>query len=197
MIKFSKKPILTIIIPVRKGENAWVTIKSLCESKFKNFQILVVHDYYNNGSNATRNRGFKYVDTEYVLFSDNDIEWNENAIGCMINELETNKEISFCYGSYEMNGKKHCDCDFDLQKLKRRNYISTMTIIRTIHFTGFDESIKRLQDWDLWLSMISNGLIGKYCGKTIFKTAVRNGITFGNNISYDEAYNIVKNKHFS
>jgi len=68
-------------------------------------------------------------------------------------------------------------------------------LIRSDDFPCFDENIRRLQDWDLWLTMLEKGNIGTYCGKRIFVTYVRNGISFGNKLSYKVAKNIVLRKH--
>jgi hypothetical protein len=60
--------------------------------------------------------------------------------------------------------------DFDADSLCRGNYISTMSLIRTEKFPGFDESLKRFQDWDLWLTMLKEGDTGEFTGKCSFKT---------------------------
>lgn len=85
---------------------------------------------------------------------------------------------------------------FDREELKKHNYISTMSLIRAEDFSGFDEKIKRLQDWDLWLTMIEQGKTGVYCGKRIFSTkkGTEHKITAGYE-DYKKAYDIIKRKH--
>lgn len=69
-----------------------------------------------------------------------------------------------------------------------------MTLVRTADHPGWDNNIKRLQDWDVWLTMLSQGHTGKYIGQTIFSTPVRNGIT-RNSITWEEAIKAIKQKH--
>lgn len=69
-----------------------------------------------------------------------------------------------------------------------------MTMVRTVLHPGFDPAIKRLQDWDVWLTMLGMGLIGKYVGRILFETALRKGITT-NSISLEEARKAIVQKH--
>ena len=50
-------------------------------------------------------------------------------------------------------------------------YIHTMSLIRANDFPkhGWDENIKKLQDWDLWLTMSSQGKKGIFIDKFLFK----------------------------
>lgn len=184
---------ITVIIPCRETENAYKTLSSLAYQTLQNFNVIIVFDE-GKGANWARNQGFKHVDTPFVLFSDNDIAWDQEAIETLTEALK-NSGASYAYGSYEMDSRIYCNNPFDAETLKKGNYISTMSLIRTADFPGFDENIKRLQDWDLWLTMLGHGQYGISCGKKIFTTAVRSGITFGKNISYDEAALILKIKH--
>ena len=185
---------LTVVIPNKSEETPLLTIESLYNQTFKNFDIIIVNDFECN-ANAARNRGFKDVKTPYVLFSDNDINWDPDALQLMVNCLEQNPEVSIAYGSFDLEGNILSKEEWDTEALKRRNYISAMSMVRTAHHPGFDESIKRLQDWDVWLTMIEQGRIGKHINAQIFTTPKRiNGIS-RNSIPLDEATKIVKDKH--
>jgi hypothetical protein len=95
-----------------------------------------------------------------------------------------------------MEGRIQCNTRFDADLLQQINFISTMSLIRREHFPGFDESIERLQDWDLWLSMLREGHIGAYCEHVVFTTRQGEGITYGGNgPTWEEAVAIVKQKH--
>jgi len=188
--------LLTIIIPCREGEGQELTLKSLGAQTFQGFTIVVSNDE-GKGANFARNKGFSQCKTPYVLFSDNDLEWEPNSIESMLAFLMSNPYASYVYGWY-LRGEKICSREpFNVELLKKKNFINTMAIIRTKDFPGFDEKIKRLQDWDLWLNMLSKNKKGVFLDKQIFKTVGDNGrgITFGNKLSYDAAVKIVKEKY--
>jgi len=186
---------ITIIIPNKVGQTPITTIKSLYKQTFKNFDIIIINDFDGN-ANRARNMGLRSVTTPYVLFSDNDINWAPTAIEDLYRCLEDNPDVSLSYGSYEMGGKTISNVDWDPKQLKKLNYISTMSMVRTKDHPGFDENIKRLQDWDVWLTMMENGKKGKYIGKTIFSTKVRQGITYSS-IPIHEAVSVIKQKHMN
>jgi len=185
---------LTVIIPNKDGQSPAVTINSLYNQTFKNFDIIIINDFDGN-ANTARNKGFKNVKTKYVLFSDNDIEWEPTALQDMYDCLEKNPTISIAYGSYDIGGKSDTNIKWNSSKLLERNYISTMSMVRTEDHPGFDESVERLQDWDVWLTMLENGKKGIYIEKKVFSTKIREGITKGNPLTYQKAREIVRAKH--
>jgi hypothetical protein len=187
---------ITVVIPIRKGGNAKITKESLKNQTITGMKIVEVRDLQSKGANWARNKGFEQVTTEYVLFSDDDIQWEPDALESMLDPLEKVAPVSYAYGSYEMDGQIQCDKEFNPAVLKQTNFISTMTLIRAKDFPGFDEKIKRLQDWDLWLTMLEQGNYGVYIGKKIFTTEKRDGITDGKDaFPYQKALDIVKKKH--
>jgi glycosyltransferase involved in cell wall biosynthesis len=186
------KPI-TVIIVNRETESPYTTLCSL-SLQSDLLDIVVVYDE-GKGANFARNRGAALAESEYLLFSDNDIEWEPDAIESLYRKLSRTPECGYCYGWYEMEGEIYCNTPFDPKRLLALNYISTMSLIRRKNFSGFDESLQRLQDWDCWLTMLENGIQGIYCNQKIFTTTKREGITFGNGISWEEARKIVARKH--
>jgi hypothetical protein len=187
---------LSIIIPVRLGDDPAITLHSLGRSEFQDFTITIQHDEWGN-ANKARNAGFRLApDSEFVLFSDADIEWDPYALDIMHHCIKSNPEASYVYGSYRMGGKTYCTEPFNAATLRHRNIASTMSIIRRSDFPGWDESLDRLQDMALWNDMLNRGHIGVYCETFIFETAVRpDGITYGGKVSYAEAWNKVRAKY--
>ena len=186
---------LTIVIPLREGSSPETTLRSLARQTFSDFDIVVVQDEKGN-ANWARNCGFMSVRTPFVLFSDDDIDWYPDALHCLLETLHRNPQASYSYGAYVMDdGRIQCRQEFVPALLRARNYISTMSLLRTEDFLGFDEELQRLQDWDLWLTLLERGKVGVYCGCIIFATKLRPGITYGGGIDYDVAERIVRNKH--
>jgi glycosyltransferase involved in cell wall biosynthesis len=190
-------PILSVVIPVRAGSNPYFTLRSLGEQSFQSIEILISQDIDGN-ANIARNAGYRLASpcTSIVLFCDDDIQWERDGIAHMVAMLEQHPEASYSYGTYEMGGKLYCNQEFDANILPKRNYISTMTVIRREHFPGWDESIGRLQDWELFRRLLLFfGRIGVHCKYKIFVTNLRNGITRGGGVSYEDAYRSIVEKH--
>ncbi len=160
----------------------------------KGIKIIQIKDK-GKGANWARNEGFKQVNTEFVLFSDNDINWSKTGIQSLLDTLLEHDGASYSYGAYEMAGHIQCDQEYNEFQLMEYNYISTMSLIRTKDFPGFDEEIKRFQDWDLWLTMMEADKRGVYCGEVVFDTPYKDGISKNGDMGLLEAVNIIKAKH--
>ncbi len=190
-----RRDLITVVIPCRVGEAADCVFDSLFHQTFLKFSAVVICDN-GHGANWARNVGFTYVHTPFVLFSDNDITWHPQALRTLYQCLEDHPEASYAYGSYLQGTEEYCNIEYDIGALKLMNYISTMSLIRTEHFLGFDEKIQRLQDWDLWLTMAEAGYMGVSCKRVIFTTPENKpGITFNGKISLEDAVFVIKYKH--
>lgn len=137
------------------------------EQKFIRFKV-VSQD--NQGSNPARNRGAAEAKGEYLLFCDADVIMRPNMLEEMKHALETNPEASFAYCSFRLGKKLFKLWPYDLEKLRQMPYITTTSLMRTAHFPGFDNLIKRLQDWDLWLTMAEQGRSGVWIDQVLFTT---------------------------
>lgn len=215
---------VSIIIPVYNNSRELKRcLKSIKTQIFRDFEIIVVDDgsdeeikvpkyiklikQKHTGSNPARNMGFKESKGEYLLFCDADIKLNTNCIQKMLNALQNNPQSSYAYSSFRYGFKKFSLWEFDVEKLKQMPYIHTTSLIRREHFPGFDENIKRFQDWDLWLTMLKKGYIGKFIPEVLFKVKAGGKISrwfpsffyrFGWLKSvgdYKKAEEIIKKKH--
>jgi glycosyltransferase involved in cell wall biosynthesis len=125
-----------------------------------------------SGAPAARNFGWQKSSGEYVFFCDADVVFLKNdALEKMIKVLDENKNKAFCYSRFKFGWKKFSCYEFNAEELKKNNYISTMSLIRRewlqkLGEKPWDESLKKFQDWDLWLSIVERGgegiLIPKY-----------------------------------
>jgi len=63
----------------------------------------------------------------------------------------------------------------DNDRLKKMNYIHTTALIKRSAFPkeGFDLSLKKFQDWDLWLTMLEAGHSGMWIDEFLFKVKPR------------------------
>lgn len=190
-------PQITVVVPCREDENADITFLSLAQQTFHDFKVIVVKDQC-RGANWARNKGFEQVASEFVLFSDNDIKWETHALETLMRVLG-HSGASWSYGRYKIGQDIWGHQPWNAEMLKLENYISTMSLWRTKDFPGFDEKLKRLQDWDIYLTAMEQGKRGVYCNDLIFTTEIRPGITYGPDMDpfqgYKEAEDIVKKKH--
>lgn len=188
---------LTIVIPCRDGKPPIETLMTLQKQTWNNFTIVMQPDFERRGANWARNKGFSNVNSELVLFSDDDIQWNPRALEWLVKALDDNPAASYSYGSYNHIGTQAIECDreFNPELLRKINFISTMSLIRTAHFPLFDEELKRLQDYELWIRMYKMGYVGVYCNRMIFRTkTTQDGVTYGT-ISYQDAMAAIRAKH--
>lgn len=122
----------------------------------------------NQGAPSARNRGSREGNAEYILFCDADATLHKNFLNKTLQKLIQNKNKSYCYTSFKYGWKKFKLWEFDAEKLKQMPFIHTTSLIRRECFPGFDESIKRLQDWDLWLTMLEKGYTGIWIPEYLF-----------------------------
>jgi glycosyltransferase involved in cell wall biosynthesis len=192
---------VSVIIPCyNHAATVGKTLASLFAQTFKDIEIIVVDDgstddvgaalapwkdrirlvrQPNSGGPVARNRGFRESSGESVMFLDADAILREDAIEKMRSALESHPEAAYAYASCVIGWKRFRLWPFDAARLRRHNYIHTGSLIRREAFTRFDESLKRFQDWDLWLTMLEQGKVGVWVPETLFRfrDARRKGIS--------------------
>ena len=162
---------------------------SLFAQTFKDFEIIVVNDgstdntakvlekykdrikiinQENRGAPAARNRGFKESTGQFVIFSDADVKAKPEMLQKTLEALEKHPEASYAYSSFMWGRKKFPLHEFNLDALKKMNYITSTSLIRREHFPGWDESLKKFQDWDLWLTMLKQNHAGIWVPEILF-----------------------------
>jgi glycosyltransferase involved in cell wall biosynthesis len=189
---------ISIIIPVyNQAEKLQQTLISINKQSYRNLEVIIVNDgstdnpektftdflatnqsdlsfsFFNQvnlGAPAARNHGFRESKGEYLFFCDADAILEEQALETLLKALENNPNISYAYPSFKWGRKLFKGQIFDAEKLKKQPYIHTMALIRRADFpvTGWDESIKKFQDWDLWLTMLENNKIGFFVDQVLF-----------------------------
>ncbi len=130
----------------------------------------------NAGACVARNRGFDECSSQegdYVMFCDADVVMKEDCLEKMKKALDDNQEVSFSYSSFMFGFKKFRCGPFRAERLKKMPFITTTSLIRAHHFPGFDESLNKFQDWDLWLTMLSRGHPGIWVDEVLFSATPR------------------------
>ena len=215
---------LSFIIPVYKPNIPVFAkcLKSLAEQSLKDWEGIVVLDGPNDearleadryadrfrvieiehgGANKARNEGFKHSKGDIVSFWDCDCIIEPDAANMWVEQLTKHPEYDFIYSGYKFLDEKGgiASEEFDPWLLQVNNYISTCFPIRRVSFPGFDETLKSLQDWDMWLSAVEKGSKGMFIAGYAFSTALPTPDSIsGKGCTDDEWLNridIVKKKH--
>lgn len=230
--------LISIIIPVYNGAKTLSeTLKSIEDQTWDNIEIIIVNDgstdgtervfekfvkagnlrhkylwlnQINKGAPAARNHGFEESHGDFIFFCDADAILKKDALEKMDQALRENPQAAYTYSSFLWGKKIFKLWPFDAERLKKMPYIHTMALIRREKFpeAGWDESIKKLQDWDLWLTMLENGHQGYFINEVLFKVSPVGGISswlpscayklcpwLKEVKKYNEALAIVKKKH--
>ena len=185
---------ISIIIPVYNQANKLhACLASIGKQTYDNYEIIIVDDgstdqiepvfskykkifgfkliYLNQphqGANTARNCGAARARGEYLLFCDADVIMKPEMLALMLQTLKDNSPASFCYSSFKYGLKTFKLWPYDENRLKQMPYIHTTSLVRREHFPGFDPEIKRLQDWDLWLTMLEESHTGIWIDQILF-----------------------------
>ena len=118
----------------------------------------------NQGASFARNLGLQKSKGKYISYLDSDNTYSSSFMSHAIEFLEKNQNFDLVYGVLftSSHGKKNeiLFKEFSRRQLLKGNYIDMSTIVhrRKLYelFGGFDESINRLDDWDLILKYTQN-----------------------------------------
>lgn len=156
---------------------------------------------------AKRNAGAKFAKHPLLVFWDDDTVMATSYIRTMKGALQTDGGASFAYcDALEIVHPEAPEHPFQGVKLRRSrpwdpgalrkgNYVSGMSLMHRDAFPGCDETLKRLVDYDMWLTMLDQGRHGVYVPEVLYHAYyLDRGITAGST-SYQEALRAVRAKH--
>ena len=126
----------------------------------------------NAGSNPARNRGLQEAKGEYIIFCDADVTMQPKMLETMLVTLQAHPEASYAYSGFWFGWKHFTGVAFQADELKKLNFVHTSSLVRRQDFPGFDNAIKRLQDWDVWLTMLEQGKVGVLVPETLFSVGI-------------------------
>ncbi len=182
---------ISVIIPVyNTGNTINDCLTSIFGQTFTDIEVIAVNDgstdsswselvkwqnkvkifnQVNKGAPAARNFGFKRSESDYVIFCDADVIMKSDMLEKMYQVLQNNPDRAYVYSSFKFGWKVFKLWPFNLDKLKLGPYIPTTSLVRRKFFPGFDESLKKFQDWDLWLTISEHGGSGIWIDEVLFK----------------------------
>lgn len=139
---------------------------SVILSRIENIQYIRQE---HKGAPTARNKGFALSKGDYVFFWDADVVAEPDMIETLADTLDKHPGAGYAYCNHYLGFKKIPSRAFDAELLRKNNYITTMSLIRREVFPGFDENLKKFQDWDLWLTMLEKGIEGVWCDEYLFR----------------------------
>lgn len=129
----------------------------------------------NEGAPAARMAGFERSTGSLLFFCDADVVAETTMLEELEKALQTHPDASYAYSSFFWGRRRFVSHAFDHDALRENNYINTMSLIRREHFPGFDLSLRRFQDWDLWLTMLEQGHTGVFVDAFLFTVQQQRG----------------------
>jgi glycosyltransferase involved in cell wall biosynthesis len=196
---------ISVIVPLTRTRRKFFNEFVLPLIEANNVNEIVIND--NVGlAPKKRNDGFKKSTQPYLFFCDDDILLPANYLETLYNVLNNNPDFAFAYTGYQgivlhpethpMRGNFAIPTrPYNSESLKHGNYISTMSLVRRDIFPMFDEKLKRLQDWDIWLTLAAQGHKGiAIPNLEFFAYYLDSGITSNTN-NEQEALNVIRRKH--
>ena len=125
------------------------------------------------GGNVARNTGIQAAMGDYVAFLDDDDEWMPTKLEKQVNILDNDANIGLVYTGvhiiYVNENVEYNSLSKEQGDLKKRIFIdncvgttSTVVLSKDVLKTSgmFDEKLKALQDFDLWIRVAQNSKIG-------------------------------------
>lgn len=160
------------------GTEEQIFTKAQIDKSFSKFPVKYIPVFKNSGACVARNIGIKEATGDIIAFLDDDDMWNLQFVECMVTEMEKqNVDIIYC-NFFRFDGKK---CYFNPKELTYSGNVynellsgwcpascSLFCIKKDIlnNLDGFDENIKNLEEYDLWIRISKNNFFG-FCEKRL------------------------------
>ena len=166
------RPLEVIIVNDGSTDNfKIIAVEISAEKRYAELNIRIINQE-NHGAPAARNRGFAEAKGEYVIFFDADTIASTEMIAKMKTALLMNPDAAYAYSGFKFGWKVMRPVVFSGDLLKQNNYIDVTSLIRKPDFPGFDEVIKKFQDWDLWLTLLQKNKTGVCVPEILYKKIV-------------------------
>ena len=170
---FTQRPLPDAVVVVDDGssDNPASVVERFPGTRFVRQQ--------NRGLAAARNAGLADLDTDYVLFLDADDRLEPRAIDAALRCFARMPECGFVYGGHRYIDRDGCPIGERYEPpgvnayehLLRGNFIAMHGTVtykrdRLMHAGGFDESLRRCEDYDVYLRLAKQYPIAGYAELT-------------------------------
>jgi hypothetical protein len=199
----SKLPI-SVIVPHKKSRKEFFEAYCLPSIEANNPLEIILLD--EEGSAAVkRNKGAIQAKGEYLFFCDDDVILDKNCLEENLKVLKENPKAAFAYSNFlnviviqlDQNIKSVFSSnarDWDPTALFKGNYIDTGSLVKKEAFMGFDETLQKYEDWEMWIRMMKSGKIGVYTKKLLY-ISFKIDASISLSVPDEPAIEIIKKKH--
>ena len=199
---------ISVIVPLSKTRRDFFNNMVLPMLEANNPNEIIVNDNV-GGAPKKRNDGFDKSTQPYVFFCDDDIVLPANYLQTLFDRLKLehkSNHIGYSYTGYYgvvLHPETHPfrgnfrtpSTPFNPTALKQGNYISTMSLMKREVFPRFDETLTRFQDWDMYLTLLEQGIHGVMASDVFFWAYYLDAGITSNNNSLGDALQKIRNKH--
>jgi len=160
--------------------------------KKNDVRIVYIHIDNSGGPAHPKNIGIKKAQGEYIAFLDDDDEWMSTKLEKQISLFENNKDdlaIVSCDSVViddrgEIAVKTSKITNYGLRDLLIKNSIFTGTVLMKAsaiqNMDLFDEQLKFLEDWDMWIRILADNKKIEFYPEILFKYNIGNANTTKN-----------------
>jgi len=181
-----KLPLVSVIMPsFNRAGRIHTAIESVQKQDYQNWKLHVVDDGSDDGTeevvkryladpriafhrmdhkgvSAARNTGLAHARGEFIAYLDTDNAWSSCFLSVMVRSIQ-DKKLDAAYSAIRAWGEQQTRyryAQFDFEALKIGNFIDLNAFVhhRKLYDArgGFDESLRRLVDWDFILNLVKN-----------------------------------------
>jgi Glycosyl transferase family 2 len=168
---------ISVVVPLSKHRRAFFYRFCLPSIEANKPAEILIEDCEGSAP-YKRNLGASKAKQDYLFFCDDDAILGADCLNTMYYAIENEKEgFAYCHYASVVNGEEahphgknfiQYAHPFNLPRLKKHNYIDTMSLLKAEHFPEFDETLQAFQDWDLWLTIASEGVAGQFIDEVLF-----------------------------
>lgn len=199
------------VVVVFDGENKEGLDELL--KQMKKHKDITVHYYTKKwgGAPAARNYGAERGNGDFFTFLDPDVYLYPETLRIWASEFEKQPDKDVVWGLYDidMHGERRTvgmpildpQGNVDYWSFRFSNYCSGANPVRREAYVGWDESVKSLQDWDMWTRMLKKdnwqGKKFSFINRPFFITEPphEGGISDDSHKNWLERLNYVKKKN--
>lgn len=168
--------------------------KEIMEGFCKDRKIKYIRADRRYNANIARNIALQVAVGDYIFIADADSHLGSNCLLNLKSKIDEGFDFAYCDFSIIWKIKEyikagvHICGDWDPHRLCKSNYISIMSLWKKKIMPVIDNSVEKLQDWDLYLEAIENELKAGYVKEKLFTVWMREeGMSReGNKRNYEE-----------